>query len=208
MHTPTEFELEQLLGHALNYDPVKAHEYYLRTRKLKGRKPGSSDQLVGDRAPTIKKTSSKKPSGKDPRTGKSRQEIELNARAKARKELKERIDRLSEKLHVLESVIRKKEHEEDSENRKSKAKSERAAKERDKPKSAAEKAEAARDSKKYRDKNQQKLESKSEKSESGGGGSGATVAKATRPQQISDLKALHTKVKGQIAVAKQKLSSL
>lgn len=29
---------KSFLAHA--YDPVKAHEYYLRTRKLKGRKPG------------------------------------------------------------------------------------------------------------------------------------------------------------------------
>ena len=39
MQTPTEFELEQLM-HRVAYDPVAAREYYLRTRKLKGRKKG------------------------------------------------------------------------------------------------------------------------------------------------------------------------
>jgi hypothetical protein len=33
-----------LLEHADFYDPVKAHEYYLRTRQLKGRRPGAQMQ--------------------------------------------------------------------------------------------------------------------------------------------------------------------
>ena len=36
-------EVEEFIAHALspkNYDPVKAREYYLKTRKLKGRQPG------------------------------------------------------------------------------------------------------------------------------------------------------------------------
>ncbi len=33
--------IEEFLSHRAEYDPVKAREYYLRTRELKGRKPGS-----------------------------------------------------------------------------------------------------------------------------------------------------------------------
>ena len=34
-------EFTQLLEHAHYYDPVKAHDYYMRTRRLKGRQHGS-----------------------------------------------------------------------------------------------------------------------------------------------------------------------
>jgi len=205
MKTPAEEDLYHLLHYAAGYDPVKARQYYLRTRELKGRGPAKGKPPVkglGTQIPLV-------PS-KDPRKGKTREQIQKDARTKARKELKERIDRLSDKLKLLKDVIRKEEQEEASKNRKSKAKSERAAKERDKPDSTAEKAEVARDAKKYRDKNQQKLDNKANESKSGSSGesSGATVAEAKRPQQISDLKALATKVEGQIAVAKRKLAAL
>lgn len=38
--TDTNEFIENFLAH--DYDPVKAREYYLRTRKLKGRKPGTA----------------------------------------------------------------------------------------------------------------------------------------------------------------------
>jgi len=41
---PEKF-IEKYLSHELPYDPVKAHEYYLRTRELKGRR--SVSQLRG-----------------------------------------------------------------------------------------------------------------------------------------------------------------
>jgi hypothetical protein len=41
MTTTTELDVQAFLAHlAPGYDPVYAHEYYLRTRKLKGRRPG------------------------------------------------------------------------------------------------------------------------------------------------------------------------
>lgn len=40
-------ELENELRHARVYDPVKAHEYYMRTRKLKGRRRGRSQPTGG-----------------------------------------------------------------------------------------------------------------------------------------------------------------
>jgi hypothetical protein len=184
MLAPTEFDLSQLV-HV--YDPAKAHEYYLRTRKLKGRPKGQSV---------------------DPRTGKTREKISEDAKAKQRKELAARIQSLSKKLQRLEARIREMEHKEAREDRKSKAKKERAAKEREKPKTAAEKAEAAREAKKYRKKHQQQLKTKAKKaSDKSGGGSSSGETKKSKAS-VSDLKALATKVRGQIAVAKQKLAAL
>jgi len=186
MQAPTELELQHIGSLVSNYDPVKAHEYYERTKKLKGRRRGSSV---------------------DPRIGKTMGQISKDARAKQRKELAARIQSLSRKLQKLEAKIREMETKEASEDRKGKAKAERAAKEADKPKSAAEKAEAARESEKYRDKNQQKLKSEAKDAKSGGGSSTDKQA-GSKKASVSDLKALATKVKGQIAVAKQKLAAL
>jgi len=189
MLTPTEEDLRQLLHAAIGYDPAKAHEYYLRTRKLKGRHRGSGEQPAG-----FAKANEKRHEG---------------AKAKQKRELAATIQRLEGKLQKLEALIRKRVHEAASEDRKGKAKKERAAKEKDKPKSAAEKAKAARESEKYRDKNRQKLKNKAkEASGKAGGGSPKDKKKAGSKHSISDLKALATKVKGQIAVAKQKLAAL
>jgi len=187
MRTPTDHELDLVHAWAASiYDPVKAHEYYERTKKLKGRRRGSTQ---------------------DPRTGKSMGQISKDARAKQRKELAARIQSLSQKLQRLEDKIREMEAKEASEDRKGKAKKERAAKEANKPKSAAEKAEAARDAEKYRDKNQQKLKSEAKDAKSGGGAA-KDKKSGSKKATVSDLKALATKVKGQIAVAKQKLAAL
>jgi hypothetical protein len=177
---PSEYELQQLMH---DYDATKAHEYYMRTRKLKGRKKGSSQQ------PSLRE---------------SRQQA-VSPRAKQKRELAARIQNLDKKLKDLEALIRKKEHEEASENRKGKAKKERAAKAKDKPQSAAEKAKAAREAKKYRDKHQNKLAAKAKQAS---GKSGGSTKKATKDSSVSELKTLATKVKGQIAVAKAKLAAL
>ena len=66
------------------YDPAKAHEYYMRTRKLKGRKKGSANppgaQTVGA-VPTEQR----------------------------KKELTQRVQKLESKLKDLEALIAKKE---------------------------------------------------------------------------------------------------
>jgi hypothetical protein len=182
---PTEHELHQLFHYAVGYDPIKAKQYYERTKQLKGRQRGSSE---------------------DPRTGKTREEIAKGARTRQRKELTERINSLSKKLDKLEALIKERESKEKSEDRKGKAKKERAAKEAAKPDSAAEKAEAARESEKYRDKNQQKL--KGDDKKSGGGSGKGDVKKTGKKKSVSELRSMATKVKGQIAVAKQKLAAL
>lgn len=102
-----------------------------------------------------------------------------------RQELQTRVHALSQRMPRLEALIQKREDEEARENRRAKARKERAAKDKDKPKTAAEKAEAARGSR------------------SANGGSSDK-----KPLSASELKSLATKVKGQIAVAKQKLAAL
>jgi hypothetical protein len=184
LRTPTEIELRHLAG---NYDPVEAHKYYEEHKKLKGRKKGSAEE--------------------PPSSGRTRQQIAQGAKAAQRKELQARIQALSKKLGELEALIKKREHEEASEDRKSKAKKERSAKEKDKPKTAAEKADAARESEKYRKEHKQELKNKSKDRAKSGGGDSKKGSK-TKKHSVSELKSLATKVKGQIAVAKQKLAAL
>lgn len=201
MLIPTEYDVGQLLHRMIDYDPVKAHEYYLRTRKLKGRKRGhavdSTSRISGRGLPKWR----------DPRTGKKMDQIHREAKAKQRQELSDSIDSLSNKLKKLEARIRELEREEASEDRKGAAKKERAAKERDKPKSAAEKREQARESEKYRDKHKQELKSKAKK-DSDKSDNSSDKESAARTHKVSKLKAQRTKVKGQLAVAKQKLAAL
>lgn len=184
LRTPTEIELQHLAG---NYDAQKAHEYYEQHKKLKGRQRGLAEE--------------------PPSSGRTRQQIAQGAKVAQRKELKARIDALSDRLNKLEELIKKREHEEASEDRKSKAKKERSAKEKDKPKTAAEKAEAARESEKYRKEHKQELKNKSKDRDKSGGGDSKKGSK-TKKHSVSELKSLATKVKGQIAVAKQKLAAL
>lgn len=191
MKAPTEFQLQ----HMPVYDPVKAHTYYEEHKKLKGRKKGLTKA-----ANAVARARSA-----DPRTGKTKQQIAKDARTKQRKELAVQIQGMEQRLNKLEALIQKRQREEASEDRKGKAKKERAKKDADKPKSAAEKAKSARENKKYRDKNQQKLNSAAKKS---GGKADASSEKPKSKHSVSDLKALATKVKGQIAVAKQKLAAL
>lgn len=194
MRTPTDFELQHMILRENGYDPVKAHQYYEEHKKLKGRRRGAQASSGGRR-----------PSAQDPRTGRTRQEIHQTARARQRKELATRIQSLQNKLNKLEAKIREMEHKDASENRKSRAKKERSAKERDKPDSAAEKAKKSRESEKYRKQHRQELSNKAKKDSKSGGGSKKS---GSHTEKISQLKTLAKKVKGQIAVAKQKLAAL
>lgn len=198
MRTPTEYEVEELLHYAIGYDPVAAKKYYEEHKHLKGRRRGSAQPAPSTRG-----------SSQDPRTGKTREQISKDARAHQRQELSDLINRLSDRLGKLEDLIKKREAEERDSHGKSKAKKERAAKEKDKPKTAAEKAKAEREAKKYREQHQQELKSKAKKADGKkSGGSGSDGKAKPRKHTSSELRTLATKVKGQIAVAKQKLSAL
>lgn len=207
MRTPTEYEIENLFHYAVGYDPVAAKEYYERTKKLKGRRRAQPEKIYEDDPrwdPT--KMGNKRGRLPDPRTGKTREQISKDARARQRKEVQAQIKSLGERVDRLQSLLKEREAEEKADKSKSKAKKERAAKEADKPKTAAEKAEAARDSEKYRDKNQQKLKSKGDGKKSGEGSD--DKKKATRKHTSSELRTMITKAKGQLAMAKLKLAAL
>lgn len=182
-------ENTELLHLSLGYDPQKAHEYYLRTRKLHPRKKGAQPQ------PTPR--NARPPGG---------------AKAAQKRELQARITGLQKKLNELEALIRLKEAalKRSQASAKATAKKNSAAK-KDKPKTAAEKAKAARDAKQYRHKHRQQLKVKAKQaSNTSGGGSSSKSASKTGQHKasISELKALATKVRGQLAVAKQKLAAL
>ncbi len=117
------------------YDPVKAHQYYLRTRQLKGRKKGTS-YTVQYKGKTVKLS--------------AKELAEQRAYAAKRiNDIKQRLSELNSKLREALSSAKEK-----------KAKSKL---ESSKAPSAAEKSKAARESRKYRDKHQQELATKSRK---------------------------------------------
>lgn len=129
------------------YDPAKARAYYLRTRKLKGRKKKGSTFVVTDKNKgTIISKSKRKAKGvsKDPKLRKQR----VNAAV--------RVAVLKKKLSQLNGELKKRM----AEARKSEQESRKSAQEAKKPDTAAEKSKQARDAKQYRDKNQQKIATK------------------------------------------------
>lgn len=108
------------------------------------------------------------------------------------KELGQAIVKLETQLAKLEVLTKKRETTEASVDRKSVARKERAAKENSKPASVAEKANVARANAKL----------------NGGSGKDASSNKKGSEPSVSELKTLATRVKGQLAVAKQKLAAL
>ena len=97
------------------YDPVKAHQYYLRTRKLKGRKRGTAIVAPSTRQPAQQPTRN---------------------RARRKQELQARIATLESKLEKLEALIKKKETAEIREQRESAQKKREAKREAAKPATA------------------------------------------------------------------------
>lgn len=91
--------LQDFLEHAGDYDPAKAHEYYVRTRRLKGRKPGAGGD-GGRRSPPTPDT----PSGKSPATKTKTQEERVAAVQRRLDRLKEVLDRLVEEAKVRSGV--------------------------------------------------------------------------------------------------------
>lgn len=196
MKPPTDFQISQL-EHI--YDPIKAHEYYMRVRKLKGRRKGSEQ-------PPPSQSSSRQAKQLPPHR---KVKGTLAPKEAQKAKLKANIQSLEGKLHHLEELIRKKEATltKDHQNAKSTAKKNHKSKQQ----SAADKAKA---SKKYRQSHKQQLKNKAKTaaSKKGGGSHGTKGAhgknKPDAKKSIAELKALATKVKGQLAIAKQKLAAL
>lgn len=152
------------------YDPQKAREYYLRTRKLKGRKKGESYTVKG-------------PSG-------GTQTLSGKELAKQKANTARRVGEIKERLNELTRELKKRMAEAREAERKSK-----------KGPTAAEKAEAARESKKYRDKNRQKLKSKR-------GSGGGSKTSDSGPPTVDELKQKVENVRGILKAAVERQRSL
>lgn len=125
------------------YDPKKAHEYYIRTRQLKGRKKGGAKPTFGDATMRINDTFSVKVgSGKTVK-------LTTQQLSEQRAYAAHRVGAIKKKLAVLNHELKKRV-----------AEAKKAEKEAAKPDTAAEKHDKARESKKFRDKHKQELKNK------------------------------------------------
>lgn len=82
--------VEAALEHAKVYDPVKAREYYLRTRHLKGRRPAAQEASIGRPATR----------------GASNAEMRLSRRKQLEAEKAKLEKRIEELKNALESLVR------------------------------------------------------------------------------------------------------
>jgi hypothetical protein len=181
------------------YDPVKAHEYYERTKKLKGRKKGGAEAVKGilGRAGMSKATNLRK----------------QDAIATKKARIDQQIRDLSSRLSKLNEELKKRM----AEAKKSEVKEKRAAREAAKPDTAAEKREAAKSSKDWRAKNQQKVKNQAKerasKEKSSSGGAGGSSGKGSKPKagsssSVEDLKASIGKVRTALAAAQARRRAL
>ena len=94
---------DSALFHAGAYDPQKAHEYYLRTRKLKGRSP-SAPQASPGRSSGGTATAPAAIGGKPNRFKTKSKRAQLEAQ---KEHLKERLDHLRQVLEELVDAAKK-----------------------------------------------------------------------------------------------------
>ena len=139
MSTKAEEFLENFLQH--KYDPVKAREYYLRTRKLKGRRKAAAQPTGGRPEPAAVVVRSKGP----PKQSANQKQALAAARVAA---IQKRLDALKEVLAQLVEQAKKRSGVETKPDPKKKE----AAKKDDKPKTAAEKKKDAKAQKERREK--------------------------------------------------------
>ena len=95
MQSPEEF-IEGFF-HARDYDPAARREYYLKTRKLKGRRVGSSNTAIA-RHPSSGSASVKRPLPSAPKKSASERRKAIEARVAA---LQARLDKLQKILTEL-----------------------------------------------------------------------------------------------------------
>jgi hypothetical protein len=160
------------------YDPAKAHQYYLRTRQLKGRKPASrKNPLTGDT------TSS--PTFTVRRSDGTTVKLSAKQLAEQKAYAAKRVNAITKRLAELGSKLRKAMAKAQD----TKAKSKR---ESSKPATASEKSQAARDAKKYRSKHQQSIATKSK----------ATAKKtSTKGDPVAELETKITQIKDTLRTA-------
>lgn len=175
------------------YDPVKAHQYYLKTRELKGRKKAGATLL----APSTPKGQFVGTPGKPKGPAKGlpsvpAKKLDPKKVAAQRKAAVERVKKIKKQLAELNDRLKEKMAEAKAAEAKAK-----------KGPTTAEKAEAARDAKKYRDKNEQKIANKAKK---------ASAAEKTpdKPKEdtVESLRGEIAEVKGRLTAAVTKLRTL
>lgn len=79
------------------YDPVKAHEYYLRTRELQGRVAGSLDETTSNRAASISSNTAQPITSKAP--------LQDNSSRQIRDEAHMKLLALKDKLAQLRKIL-------------------------------------------------------------------------------------------------------
>jgi len=170
------------------YDPVKAHEYYIRTRQLKGRKKGSNVPQTP--------TGARKKSSKFRVSYEGGKTVELTAQQLAEQQAyaAKRANDIKKSLAELGTKLKNKIA--DAKEREAKAK-----REAKKAPTAAEKSQAARESKKYREKHKTELATKAKKA-----GSKESTTATSKTDSVASLEKQITEIKGRLtaAVAKQR----
>ena len=139
---------DSALFHASNYDPAKAREYYLRTRKLKGRRKGTSSAGPVSKSPAAARSNAvKRPAKTNQHAAARKRRRELKAKKEA---LEKRLERLTE---ALREAVKKAKGKNESQKKKQapetrKDKADRNAnKKGKKPETAAQKKERAKKAK-------------------------------------------------------------
>lgn len=129
------------------YDPAKAHEYYMKNRKLKGRKKGTADPNASAAKGLVKAAVKK---------GMVKRKLSPQEKARKLAAVNSRISSIKKKLSELNAKLKEKQAAE----RKSDAKKKRGP-------TAADKHKKAKQDEKYRDKHKQELKTKA-KAKAGG----------------------------------------
>lgn len=172
------FEDGSIILHAdAPYDPTKAHEYYLKTRKLHPRAKGSATFTV---------------------TRSDGKHVKLTAQQlqEQRVYAQHRVEQIKKNLSDLGVLLRDK-------LKKAKEAEAKAAK----PPTLAEKAQAARDAAKYRASHKQEIATKAKQTSAKSGGSSTSATKpAAKTDTVESLKADITRTKNNLkkAVANQR----
>lgn len=161
------------------YDPVKAHEYYVRTRKLKGREKGAGKTSSG-RA---------KSSGKSANAGS----------ADRQKKAQERVTRLKATVSKIQSAISEAEAAL-SAKRQTAAKTEK----NSDGKTTAKERQSAKE---YRDKHKQEIAAKRRKTTSSSGGSSKSSSTSVSDMGVQDLRIRISKLKSALRDAKRLLAA-
>ena len=167
------------------YDPVKAHQYYLRTRKLKGRKKGRAEPSGAGR---VVKTALASPAGKKPVSNNPQLQ-------RQRQQAAARVSTLRQKLSELNTRLKEKM----AESREAEAKEKKGP-------SSSEKREAAERSKDWRAKNQQKVKQQEKQRAAKEKNQPETKKSGGGEDSIEGIRTAITKVKAALdkAVARQR----